>query len=129
MGKYWRVIGHYTGESQTFEALAGAFQTSPYTPDEKCRLRGVRAVVNGEAATSLTEGVQFRLSCTAWKPNVMHIVASGNGLRTAPATPQPPIDYEVDQPCEPGVPITIEGRHVPATAVTHNSLLLGMFES
>lgn len=129
MGKYTRVIGHYNGESQNYEALAGTFQTSPYVPDEKCRLKGIRVITNGEAATSLTEGVQYRLSCTAWKPNVLHIVGSGNGLRTAPAAPQPIIDYEVDQPCEPGVPITIEGRHVTATAVTHNSLLVGYFES
>lgn len=129
MGKYWRVIGHYNGEAQTFEALAGGFQASPYTPDEKARLVGIRVVPGGEAATSLTEGFQIRLSCTAWKPNVMHVVGQGNGLRTAPATPQQVFDYEVDQPVEPGVPITLEGRHVPATAVTANILVLGCFVS
>lgn len=129
MGKYWRLIGHYNGEAQTYEALAGGFQASPYVPDEKSRLKGIRVIPSGEAATSLTEGVQFRLSCTAWKPNVLHVVGIGNGLRTAPATPQRVIDYEVDQPCEPGVPITIEGRHNVATAVTANILVMGLFES
>jgi len=129
MGKYCRIIGHYNGEAQTFEALAGTFQASPYVPDEKCTLKGVRVITGGEAATSLTELVQYRLSCTAWKPNVLHLVGQGNGIRTAPATPQMPLDWDINQPCEPGVAITIEGRHAVATAVTHNSILVGYFES
>jgi len=129
MGRYWRLMGHYNGEAQTYEALAGTFQTSPYAPDERCRLKGIRVIVGGEAATSLTELVQYRLSCTAWTPNVLHVVGQGNGLRTAPANAQTPLDYECDQPCEPGVNITIEGRHPVATAVTHNSFVMGLFES
>lgn len=129
MGRYWRVIGHYNGEAQTFEALAGGFQASPYTPDEPCRLRGIRVINNGEAATSLTEGVQYRLSCTTFKPNVIHVAGSGNGLCTAPKVPAPVLDYDVDQPCQPGVPITIEARHAVATAVTCNQIVMGMFES
>jgi hypothetical protein len=129
MGKYWRVIGHYTGESQTYEALNGAFQASPYTADEACTLKGIRVITSGEAATSLTEAVQYRLSSTNWKPNVVHIVGVGNGLRTAPATPQRIVDFDMNQPMIVGVPLTIEARHNVATAVTHNSLLLGLFES
>lgn len=129
MVRFWRLIGHYTGESQNFESLAGALQTSPYTPDVPSRLKGIRVIVNGEAATSLTEGVQYRLTCTIWKPNRIDVGGSGNGLRTVPATPQPPIDFEVDQPCAPSVPITIEARHAVATAVTHNSMLFGLFEA
>ena len=129
MSQYWRVIGHYNGEAQTFEALAGTFQTSPYTPDEECTLKGIRVVTGGEAATSLTELFQIRLSCTAWKPNVIHVCGQGNGLRTAPAASQATLDFAMNQPCKPGVPITIEGRHAVATAVTHNSLILGLFES
>lgn len=129
MGRYWRVIGHYTGEAQTYEALAGAFQASPYTPDESCRLKGIRVIPCGEAATSLTEGFQIRLSCTGWKPNVIHVAAGGNGLRTAPAAPQNVVDFDVDQPCAPGVPVTLEGRHAVATAVTSNIIVLGLFES
>lgn len=129
MGKYWRVIGHYNGEATTFEALAGTFQASPYTPDEDCRLVGIRVVANGEAATSLMEGIQFRLSCTAWKPNVIHVVGSGNGLCTVPKVPPPVLDYEMNQPCRVGVPVTIEARHAVATAVTANVILAGLFES
>jgi len=129
MGKYWRVIGHYNGEAQTYEALAGGFQASPYTHDEDARLIGIRVIPGGEAATSLTEGFQLRLACTQWKPNVMHVAGQGNGLRTVPAAAQAVIDYEVDQPVKAGVPITVEGRHVPATAVTANILVLGLFQS
>lgn len=129
MGKYWRLIGNYNGEAQTYEALAGTLQTSPYTPDADGKLKGLRVLVGGEAATSLVEGVQFRLTCTTFNPNTIHVAATGNGLRTAPAMAQLHVDYEVDQPVKAGVPITIEARHNVATAVTCNCLLMGMFES
>lgn len=129
MGQYWRVIGHYNGEATTWEALAGTFQASPYTPDEKATLKGIRLLQADEAATSLVENYQIRLSCTTFKPNTIHVAGNGRGLGTAPAFPVQPIDYEVNQPVEPGVPITIEGRHAVATAVTANILVLGMFQS
>lgn len=129
MGKYWRVIGHYTGEAQTYEALSGGFQASPYTPDEDARLTGLRIMVAPEAATSLVEGFQIRLTCTTFKPNTIHVGGIGNGLATVPAIPAPVIDYPVDQPVKSGVPITLEGRHTVATAVTMNALILGQFES
>jgi len=129
MGKYWRVIGHYNGEATTFEALAGTFQASPYVPDEKSRLRGIRLIQSPEAATSLVQNYQIRLTCTTWKPNTIHVTGNGNGLATVPQATVNPIDYEVDQPCEAGVPITLEGRHAVATAVTANIIVMGMFES
>lgn len=130
MKKFWRLIGHYNGESQTFEALAGTFQTSPYTPDVDGELVGLRLTLGGEAATSLVEGVQIRLTCTAWKPNTIHIAGMGNGLRTVPTSGQQgaPIDFEVKQPVKSGVPITLEGRHNVATAVTAQAFVMGLFE-
>lgn len=125
--KYWRLIGHYNGESQTFEALAGAFQASPYTPDADGRLIGIRVIAGGEAATSLVEQFQIRLSCTTFTPNVMHVGGSGVGVRTAPAMSMPVYDFEVDQPVKAGTPITIEGRHAVATAVTANIQVYGLF--
>jgi hypothetical protein len=129
MSKYWRLLGDYNGEAQTYEAVAGALQTSPYTPDSDGKLKGIRVLVGGEAATSLVEGVQIRLSCTTFTPNVIHVAGNGNGIRTAPATPITPVDYEVDQPVKAGVPITVEGRHAVATAVTNHTLIMGLFES
>lgn len=125
--KYWRVIGHYTGEATTFEALAGAFQASPYTHDEKARLVGIRLLQADEAATSLVEGYQVRISSTTFKPNTIHVCGTGRGLGTAPAFPVPPIDYDIDQPVDVGVPITIEARHAVATAVTANVIIMGCF--
>lgn len=129
MGQYWRLIGHYNGEAQTYEALAGGFQASPYTPDEDAQLIGIRLICAPEAATSLVENYQIRLSCTTFKPNTMHVCGCGNGLATAPAVPAPVFDYTVNQPVKSGVPITIEGRHAVATAVTANILVMGLFAS
>lgn len=128
--KFWRLIGHYNGESQNFEALAGAFQASPYQPDIDGRLIGIRVMLGGEAATSLVEGVQFRLTATTFVPNTIHVGAMGNGLRTVPATPQgTPVDFEVNQPVKSSVPITIEGRHNVATATTAQAFVWGLFET
>ncbi len=129
MGKYWRVIGHYNGEATAFEAVAGTFQTSPYTPDEDARLIGVRLLQGDEAATSLVENYQIRLTSTTFKPNVIHVAGNGRGLGTAPAFPVAPIDYPMDQPVKSGVPITIEGRHAVGTAVTANVIIMGEFQS
>lgn len=129
MAKYWELIGHYTGEAQTYEALSGAFQASGFSPLVRGRLIGLRVMVGGEAATSLVEGIEFRLTCATWNPNSITIGAQGNGLRTVPTSGQQgtPIDFEIDQPVEPGTPIAIEGRHTVATAVTCNCFIFGLF--
>lgn len=124
----WQLMGHYNGESQTYEALSGGFQTSPFTPPVNGRLKGIRVITGGEAATSLVEGIQFRLSSVSFTPNVIHVVAQGNGLQTVPKTPPTVFDYEVDQPVNTGAPIAIEARHNVATAVTCQAFILGLFE-
>jgi len=129
MGKYWRLVGQYDAETQTYSACAGAAQTSPYTPDEDARLIGLRVVPGQLAATSLTTNGQFRLTCTTFKPNTIHAGWMGNGLKTVPAVPQPVIDYEVDQPVKAGVPITVEGRCMGASDVTNSIELYGLFAS
>lgn len=129
MGKYWRLIGHYDAETQTFSECAGALQTSPYTPDEDARLIGLRAIVSRTAAATLTDGIQFRLTCTTFKPNTIHAGCLGSGLQTAPAFPAPAIDWGVDQPVKAGVPITVEGRCDTASFVTTNVELYGCFQS
>lgn len=127
--RYWRMIGHYNGESQTYEDLAGAFQTSPFTPDLDGKLIGIRVIPSAEAATSLIEGVEFELSCAIWNPGRVNVACAGNGLRTVPATPETPHDYPVDLPVKSSNAITIRGRHNVATAVTCNIFLMGLFES
>lgn len=129
MARYWRLIAHYDAETATYSACAGAFQTSPYTPDASGRLKGLRVVIGRTAASTLTDEVQFRLTCTTFTPNTIHTMGVGSGLQTAPAFPVPPMDYEVDQPVTAGVPITIEGRCGNASAVTNAVYLMGLFES
>jgi len=129
VGRYWRLMGHYNGEATTYEALAGTFQTSPYTPDEDATLIALRLIQSPEAATSLVQNYQLRLTCTTFKPNTLHLAGNGAGLATVPQPHIAPIDYEVNQPVKSGVPITIEGRHAVATAVTANIMLMGLFSS
>jgi hypothetical protein len=127
--KYWRLVGHYDGETQAFSACAGSLQTSPYTPDETARLVGLRAIPSGEAATSLVRGVQFRLTCTTFTPNTIHAMVVSNGIQTAPLVPSPSLDYEVNQPVVAGVPVTIEAKNDVATAVTVAVFLMGCFDN
>lgn len=129
MGKYWRLLGQYDAETATYSACAGPMQTSPYTPDEDAQLIGLRALVSRTSAATLTDSVQFRLTCTTFKPNTIHTGALGSGLQTAPTTPAEPIDWTVQQPVKAGVPITVEGRCNNASAVTNDVELYGLFQS
>lgn len=129
MGRYARLIGHYDAETAAYTSCAGAFQTSPYTPDEDATLVGLQTIVGRTAATTLTDAVQFRLTCTTFKPNSIHAMALGTGLQTAPAFPAPIIQTPVSQPVKAGVPITVEGRCGNASAVTNDVYLFGIFES
>jgi len=128
--KYWRCLGQYDAETTTYSALAVAGFTSPYTPDEDARLIGLRTVVNRSAVTSLINHVQFRLTCTTFKPNSIECGAQGSGLQTAPAVQPNETDWSVDQMVKAGVPVTIEARNVTAdTPVTTSVLLYGCFQS
>jgi len=130
MGEYWRLLGLYNAESTTYTACAGAAQASPYTPDEDATLVGLRVIVGGDAATTLTELVQFRISCTTFNPNSMEAMGLGSGLLTAPALKVMPIDHPVNQPVKAGVPITVEARNVTAdTPVGVSVALMGKFVS
>lgn len=129
LGKYWKLIGDYDAETSTYSACAGAGQTSPYTPIENAKLIGIRVSIAGEAATSLVEGVQVKLTSSTFKPNSIEVGGIGNGLRTAPAMAQIPLDWAVDQPVVAGVPITVEARCLSGTPVTNRTLIWGCFVS
>jgi len=128
MSKAWRLMGHYNAETQAYSACAGVLQTSPYTPDFSGRLIGVRTQVSGEAATSLVEHVQIRMTCNTFKPNAIEFYGQGAGLQTVPAFPQNPNDFAVEQAVQAGVPITVEARNDVATAVTNSTFIYGLFE-
>jgi len=128
--RIWRLLGHYDSETTDYTACAGALQTSPYTPDCNGTLVGLRTIVMGGAATSLVQGIVFRLTCTKWSPNAVQVAAQGGGLQTAPAVQPAPIDWSVNQPVQSGVPIHVEGRNNAGaeTPVTVNAAVWGCFE-
>lgn len=130
MGKYWKLLGQYDSETTAYTAFAYTGLASPYTPTENAQLIGLRVIAGAGAATTLTEGYQFKLTCSKFKPNSIEVGGVGSGLHTAPAFPAPIIDWPVDQPVQAGVPITLEGRNITAeTPITNEIQLWGLFQS
>jgi len=130
MGKYWKLIGHSVGEATSYEAAAGAGQTSPYTPIENARLIGLRVMEGSAAVTTVTTVMQWKLTCSTFKPNSIEVALAGSGLHTAPRAPAADQIFIVDQPVMAGVPITVETRILGAyTDVTNECFLWGLFES
>lgn len=130
MAKYWKLLGEYDAESDTYTEFAGGAGTSPYTPKADGKLVGLRAIANRDAATSLVDHVQMKLTCDTFVPNSIECACQGSGLQTAPALQEMGMDWAVDQVVKAGVPIVLEGRNVGAdTQVTVSALLYGLFES
>lgn len=134
--KYWDCIAEYDAESTSWSAPAGvggSTTTGMYSPQVTGKLIGLRVVVNRDAATTLTNHVQFKISCPTFVPNSMIVGGQGSGLQTAPALmggDGSKIDYEVDQPVTAGVPIQIQARDVTAdTPVTNSVLLYALFSN
>jgi hypothetical protein len=129
MGKYWRLMAEYDAETTAYSAAVGSNAPSPYTPSENAKLVGLRVIISATATTSLTEHVQFKLTCNTFKPNSIEVGAQGAGLHTAPATQPQPYDWVVDQNVQAGVPIVIEARCTSGTDVTNQVYLWGEFIS
>jgi hypothetical protein len=127
MARLWRLLGHYNAETQSYSSCVGTLQTSPYTPDFNGTLVGIRTQVSAEAATSLVEHVQVKLTCTTFNPNSIEVYGQGNGLQTVPCQMQGERDFAVEQPVKAGVPITVEARNDVATAVTNSTFIWGAF--
>jgi len=131
--RYWKLLAQYDAESTTYTEFAATGYTSPFNPVEDCRLKGIRVIVNRSAASSLINHVQVKLTSSTFVPNSIECGVQGSGLQTAPAlqsgwTAQQ--DWDVDQPCRAGVPITLEGRNVTAdTPVTVTVLVYGLFDN
>ncbi len=128
--KTWRLLGHYDSETTAFTPCAGALQTSPYTPDFTGTLVGLRTIVMGGAATSLVQGILFRLSSTTFRPNVIEVAGQGSGIQTALYKQLQPIDWSLRQQVQAGVPIHVEGLNSAGgeTPVTVNAAIYGCFE-
>lgn len=133
MGRYWKLLAGYDAEDKTYAECAKTGMASPYSPQENATLIGLRAFANSDAASTLQEHVQFKLTCATFKPNSIECGSQGSGLATAPAFHGGVAgqnDWEVNQPVQAGVPITIEARNITAdTPVTVDCLLYGLFEN
>jgi len=131
--RYWKLLGQYDSETTAYTELAVSGMASPYSPVESARLKGLRAIINRSAATSLINHVGFKLTCATFTPNSIEVGAQGSGLQTAPAGVggvSAQHDWEVDQPVQAGVPITLEARNITAdTPVTVSALLYGLFDN
>jgi hypothetical protein len=130
MGEYWKLMGEYDSETTDFTEFAGGGGSSPYSHDEDAQLIGLRTIVGGDAATTLTEHGVIRLTSTTFKPNAIECAFAGGGLRTAPFTQPAPMDHKVDQKVLASIKIKIEGKNLTAdTPVTNSVLLMGLFRS
>ena len=128
MPRIWRLMGETVDEGTAFLACAGT-PASPFVPDFNGRLVGLRTLVSGAAATSLTRHIEFRLTCAKWSPNTIEVGAQGAGVETAPLNPPIPNDWSVDQPIMAGVPVTVEARNITAaTPITVETFVYGAFE-
>ena len=126
--KFWRLLGEMVETGVAYAPVAGAAAPSPYTPDVDSTLIGVRVVSARQAASSLTNAYQIKLTSTTFTPNVIHVGGYGTGLQTAPAFTSNQLDFDMNQPVKAGVPITIEGRNTYANAVTPDNLIFGLFQ-
>lgn len=128
MYKFWRMMAEYNAESKTYSEAAGT-KASPFVSDFNGKLLALRTIESGDAATTLTEMVQWKLSCNKFRPNVIECATNGHGLQTAPGGHSQPSDWVVDQPIQSGVGITIEARNLTAdTPVGVLTSLWGLFE-
>jgi len=129
--RFWDTLGEYDAESTTYSALAGGAGSSPYFPQCNGKLKGLRATVGRDAASTLTNHGEFRLTCPLWNVTVK-VLFNGSGLQTAPALMAgdgSKLDWEIELPVATGSPITIEGRDLTAdTTVTSSVILSGLFE-
>ncbi len=118
------------GESTTLDNMNAdvSSATGKYTPLKDGRLLKVIIFIHGTAATSLVEGLRIELENTNWTPNRLKFGATGNGLRTAPATPQPAYEYVVDQPVTEKSGIVGQYIHATGTPVTSNVAVFGVFQ-
>jgi len=116
----WLEAFNTDGESATLAqmnsgttAVAGNF-----APPVDSIIRKIAVFIGGESAVSLVEDVRIELESSDWVPNRLHFLASGNGLRTAPAFHIPVYEYEVDLPMRTALPIRGDYIHEGGTPVT-----------
>lgn len=133
MATYWKLLAGYDAEATTYSECALSGFSSPFSPVEDAKLKGLRMVINRSAASSLINHVQAKLTCATFKPNSIECGGQGSGLQTAPALmsgSNAVLDWQCDQQVRAGVPVTIEMRNRTAdTPVTVEVLIYGFFDN
>lgn len=128
--RFWKLLGEMVETTTTWAAVAGAGAPSPYSPVVDAQLVGIRLIPGRQAASSLINNVQVRLTSATFLPvNQIEVGASGSGLQTAPAQEPMPVDFEVNVAVKAGTPIVIEGRNLYPNAVTPDIMIFGLFEA
>lgn len=129
MGMYSDEMARHTGVATTGFIAADGSPGSPYTPLVDGTLIQVKAIVTGDAVTSLIENVTVRLTSPSFGTLPVHVVVSGANIRTAPAFPLAVGVQNVDLPVNTGSRIVVEIMHVTAaTPVTPRIQVIGVFE-
>jgi hypothetical protein len=126
---YSDFMARHTGVGIVGFVPADTAPISPYTPLVDGRLIQVKLMVAGDAVTTLIEGVMVRLTSPSFGTLPVHIVVSGNNLRTAPTTNIPIGVQNVDLPVNTGSRIVVEILHITGgTPVTPQIVVIGVFE-
>jgi hypothetical protein len=126
LAKYSDSMATYTG------AVTGSYQTmtgSPYAPLKSGRLKKLKLLLGGSAATALIDGtVTVRVTNPAWGVPAT-VSAIGAGLQTATCAVPPIAEQEIDLPVTIGSNLTCEILlDTGSTPVTPRIRLIGEFE-
>lgn len=113
----WLEAFNTDGESTTLAQLneGTGSVAGTFNPPVDSIIRRVAIFLGGESAAALIEDVRIELESTDWVPNRLHFLASGNGIRTAPAFHIPVYEYEVALQMRTALPI--RGDYVHAGGV------------
>lgn len=116
----WLEAFNTDGESATLAQMnAGTTAVAGnFNPPVDSIIRKVAVFLGGEVATSLIEDVRIELESSDWVPNRLHFLASGNGIRTAPATHIPVYEYDTALPMRTALGIRGDYVHSGGTPVT-----------
>ncbi len=128
--KFWDEMFNTQGESTTLADMNGGSSAAvaAYTPKYNGRLVAVKLLWAGEAVTSLMENVRVEMNCSIWMPNIARFGLVGANIRTAPAVPVRPEEWDVDLPAITNQGITAQYIYADAaTPITCNLRVFGQF--
>jgi len=116
----WLQMFNSDGESTTLAQMNPGTETGVgvFQPPVDSIIRRIAIIIGHVAATSLIEVIRVELESTDWVPNRLHFVATGVGLRTAPAFHVPVFEYEVELPMRSSLGIRGDYIHASGTPVS-----------